>query len=71
MESHHQEEEWDRLPAKRRMSLTSLAADTKPPPVHFYALKMSDEQLKNVKNKAVKQFYEVTKTTTHSQTNTY
>jgi hypothetical protein len=51
--------EWDHLCVKRRKSISSLAASAKEPPVHFHALRVSDDQLNLIKNRAVKAFYEV------------
>lgn len=54
-----QEREWERLSIKRRKSVASLAASAKPPPVHFYALRMADNQIAAIKNKSVREFYKV------------
>jgi hypothetical protein len=53
------ETDWDNTSVKRRRSITSLAASAKQPPVHFNALRVSDDQLNMIRNKAVKAFYEV------------
>ncbi|CAO0790054.1 unnamed protein product [Mucor circinelloides] len=52
-----QEDEWKRLPVRRRRSVASLAASAKPPPVHFHALRMADDQIAAIGNKAVRDFY--------------
>ncbi|CAO3642804.1 unnamed protein product [Cunninghamella blakesleeana] len=48
-------------PMSRRKScqkgIISLAASALPPPVHFNSLRVSDEQLANISNKKIKQFY--------------
>lgn len=51
--------DWDRLSVKRRKSVASLAASAREPPVHFQALRVSKDQLKQIKNKKVRDFYEV------------
>ncbi|KAG2232574.1 cation efflux family-domain-containing protein [Thamnidium elegans] len=56
--SSYQEQEWERLPIKRRRSVASLAVSAIEPPAHFYALRMPDYQLKAIDNKAVRKFYE-------------
>lgn len=55
----HQEDEWERLPPRRRKSIASLAASAKPPPVHFHALRMGQDQIAAIRNKAVRDFYKV------------
>lgn len=52
---------WDQLSIKRRRSISSLATSVKEPPVHFHALRISEDQLNTIKNKAVKDFYVVKK----------
>lgn len=52
-------QERDSLPIRRRKSVQSLAASAKEPPVHFHALRIPDDQLTNIGNKAVRKFYEV------------
>ncbi|KAI9269686.1 cation efflux family-domain-containing protein [Helicostylum pulchrum] len=54
----YQEQEWERLSIKRKRSVASLAASAIEPPVHFYALRVPDHQLKAIDNKAVRKFYE-------------
>ena len=44
---------------RSRRSLQSLASSAIPPPVHFSSLRFPEEQLKAIKNKRVRQFYEV------------
>ncbi|CEP14025.1 hypothetical protein [Parasitella parasitica] len=52
-----QAQEWERLSIKRRRSVASLAAGAIPPPAHFYALRMSQEQIAAIRNKSVREFY--------------
>lgn len=40
-------------------SLFSAAQEALPPPVHFESLRFSEEQIKLVKNKKVRDFYKV------------
>jgi hypothetical protein len=54
-----QEREWERLSIKRRRSVASLAASAIPPPVHFYALRMAEDQIAAITNKSVREFYKV------------
>lgn len=51
--------DWDRLSVKRRKSVASLAASAREPPVHFQALRVSQDQLNQIQNKKVRAFYVV------------
>ncbi|KAG0179928.1 hypothetical protein DFQ28_001994 [Apophysomyces sp. BC1034] len=42
----------------RRLSIASIASSTLPPPVHFSALRVSEDDLKCIKNKKIRKFYE-------------
>ena len=44
---------------RSRRSLQSIATSAIPPPVHFSSLRIPEEQLQAIKNKRVRQFYEV------------
>lgn len=55
----HQQDEWQRLAPRRRRSVASLAASAKPPPVHFHALRIGQDQILAIRNKAVRDFYKV------------
>ncbi|KAI7894659.1 uncharacterized protein EV154DRAFT_536459 [Mucor mucedo] len=46
------------LPIRRRKSMQTLAQNAKAPPVHFYALRIPDDQLDKIDDKAVRKFYE-------------
>lgn len=49
----------DERSLRKTRSLHSLASTAIPPPVHFKSLKVSEEQLRSIKNKSVRKFYEV------------
>ncbi|KAI9475814.1 MAG: hypothetical protein EXX96DRAFT_486259 [Benjaminiella poitrasii] len=52
-----QQDEWERRSLKRRASIATLASSIKSPPAHFYALRMPEEQINVIKNKAIREFY--------------
>ncbi|KAI7901359.1 uncharacterized protein BX663DRAFT_514213 [Cokeromyces recurvatus] len=51
------EEDLERPSLKRRLSTSTLANSIKSPPAHFYALRIPDEQINQIKNKAIREFY--------------
>ncbi|KAI8996988.1 cation efflux family-domain-containing protein [Pilobolus umbonatus] len=54
----HQDTDWDRKSLKRRKSVASMAASTLPSPFQFLSLKKTEEQLKKIKKKSIRKFYE-------------
>jgi hypothetical protein len=60
MSSTSFQEEWDRSSITRKNPVAaSVVTSTLEAPVHFHALLVSEEQLKTIENKRVRQFYKV------------